>query len=226
MDGIENSISPAQRRSFERLINFTDAVVAIAITLQLLPLVDIKAANGESMWKLISDNSSQILAFWFSFLILSVLWIKHNQVFNSMRAFDGTIFWLNSFWMALIVFLPWPTALYGSLNDGQLTEPNGIGLFYWWTLALISGIGGLVAIHAWNKPELLEPSVLLERSENSGLKKYRGASFVTAFLLFGLVAEFSPQLVPYLSIGIIPMDLLLRKSSGRKSRKNHLSNSL
>ena len=225
MDDVQNSISPAQQRSFDRLINFTDAVVAIAITLQLLPLVDIKAAAGESMWKLISDNSSQILAFWFSFLILSVLWLKHNQIFNSMRAFDGTIFWLNSFWMALIVFLPWPTALYGSLNDGQLTETNGIGLFYWWTLALISGIGGLVAIHAWKKPELLEPSVLLERSENPGLKKYRGASFVTAFLLIGLVAEFSPQLVPYLSVGIIPMDLLLRKRSGSKTRRNDVRNS-
>ena len=225
MDGGQNPISPTQRRSFDRLINFTDAVVAIAITLQLLPLVDIKATNGESIWKLISDNSSQIIAFWFSFLILSVLWLKHNQVFNSMRTFDRTIFWLNSFWMALIVFLPWPTALYGSLNDGQLTEAQGIGLVYWWTLALISGIGWLVAIHAWQKPELLEPSALLEQSENSGLQKYRGASFVSAFLLIGLAAEFSPQLVPYLSLGIIPMDLLLRKRSGRKPRRNDARNS-
>ena len=225
MDGEQNSISPVQRRSFDRLINFTDAVVAIAITLQLLPLVDIKATDGESIWQLISDNSSQIIAFWFSFLILSVLWLKHNQVFNSMRAFDGTIFWLNSLWMALIVFLPWPTALYGSLNDGQLNEIQGIGLLYWWTLALISGVGWLVAIHAWQKPELLEESVLLERHEGSGLKKYRGASFVSAFLLIGLAAEFSPQLVPYLSLGMIPMDLLLRKKTGGKTRRNQAGNS-
>ena len=220
----QNSISPVQRRSFDRLINFTDAVVAIAITLQLLPLVDIKATEGESIWQLISDNSSQIFAFWFSFLILSVLWLKHNQVFNSMRAFDGTIFWLNSLWMALIVFLPWPTALYGSLNDGQTIASQGVGLLYWWTLALISGIGWLVAIHAWQKPELLEQSVLIEGREGSGLKKYRGASFVTAFLLIGLAAEFSPQFVPYLSIGIIPMDLLLRSKRGDKTRRNEARN--
>ena len=220
----QNSISPVQRRSFDRLINFTDAVVAIAITLQLLPLVDIKATEGESIWHLISDNSSQIFAFWFSFLILSVLWLKHNQVFNSMRAFDGTIFWLNSLWMALIVFLPWPTALYGSLNDGQTIASQGVGLLYWWTLALISGIGWLVAIHAWQKPELLEQSVLIEGREGSGLKKYRGASFVTAFLLIGLAAEFSPQFVPYLSIGIIPMDLLLRSKRGDKTRRKEARN--
>ena len=225
MDGAHIQISPVRRRSFDRLINFTDAVVAIAITLQLLPLVDIKATDGESVWKLVSENSSQIFAFWFTFLILSVLWLKHNQIFNSMRAFDGTIFWLNSLWMALIVFLPWPTALYGSLNDGQLNEIQGIGLLYWWTLALISGVGWLVAIHAWQKPELLEESVILERHEVSGLKKYRGASFVSAFLLIGLAAEFSPQLVPYLSLGMIPMDLLLRKKTGGKTRRNQAGNS-
>ena len=224
MDGEQNSISPVQRRSFDRLINFTDAVVAIAITLQLLPLVDIKATEGESIWQLISENSSQIFTFWFSFLILSVLWMKHNQVFNSMRAFDGTIFWLNSLWMALIVFLPWPTALYGSLNDDQIVTGRGVGLLYWWTLALISGIGWLVAIHAWQKPELLEQSVLIEGRKDSGLKKYRGASFVTAFLLIGLAAEFSPQFVPYLSLGIIPMDLLLRTKTRAKTRKDEERN--
>ena len=220
----QNSISPVQRRSFDRLINFTDAVVAIAITLQLLPLVDIKATEGESIWQLISENSSQIFTFWFSFLILSLLWLKHNQVFNSMRAFDGTIFWLNSLWMALIVFLPWPTALYGSLNDDQMIAARGVGLLYWWTLALISGIGWLVAIHAWQKPELLEQSVLIEGRKDSGLKRYRGASFVTAFLLIGLAAEFSPQFVPYLSLGIIPMDLLLRTKTRAKTRRDEERN--
>ena len=224
MDGEQNSISPVQRRSFDRLINFTDAVVAIAITLQLLPLVDIKATEGESIWQLISENSSQIFTFWFSFLILSLLWLKHNQVFNSMRAFDGTIFWLNSLWMALIVFLPWPTALYGSLNDDQMIAARGVGLLYWWTLALISGIGWLVAIHAWQKPELLEQSVLIEGRKDSGLKRYRGASFVTAFLLIGLAAEFSPQFVPYLSLGIIPMDLLLRTKTRAKTRRDEERN--
>ena len=224
MDGEQNSISHVQRRSFDRLINFTDAVVAIAITLQLLPLVDIKATEGESIWQLISENSSQIFTFWFSFLILSVLWMKHNQVFNSMRAFDGTIFWLNSLWMALIVFLPWPTALYGSLNDDQMIAARGVGLLYWWTLALISGIGWLVAIHAWQKPELLEQSVLIEGRKDSGLKRYRGASFVTAFLLIGLAAEFSPQFVPYLSLGIIPMDLLLRTKTRAKTRRDEERN--
>ena len=81
---------------------------------------------------------------------------------------------------------------------------------------MISGIGWLVAIHAERNPELLEESALLKRPQGSGLKRYRGASFVGAFLLIGLAAEFSPELVPYLSLGIIPMDLALRTRTVRK----------
>ena len=73
MDDQLDSISPFESRSFDRLINFTDAVVAIAITLQLLPLVDIKIEKGESALALFADNSSRIIAFCFSFVVLSVL---------------------------------------------------------------------------------------------------------------------------------------------------------
>ena len=211
MDNVNASISVIERRSFDRLINFTDAVVAIAITLQLLPLVDIKIEKGESALALFADNSSQIIAFCFSFVVLSVLWLKHNQVFNAMRTFDPVIFWLNTAWMALIVFLPLPTSLYGTLNDNQTVNSHGIGLLYWWTLAAISGIGWLVARHAWRKPELLEESVVVDRKDKIGFRNHRGVSFFTAFLLIGIAAEFMPQWGPYLGLCIIPMDLILRR---------------
>ena len=70
-DQVLNEISVIQKRSFDRMINFTDAVVAIAITLQLLPLMDIKGpGDGASMWSVLLDNSSQLFAFLLSFLPL------------------------------------------------------------------------------------------------------------------------------------------------------------
>ena len=140
-----------------------------------------------------------------------------------MRTFDPAVFWLNTAWMALIVFLPWPTALYGSLNDDSMVNSYGVGLLYWWTLAAISGIGWMVARHALGKPELLDQSFLLDCRDKSALGNHRGASFVTAFLLIGAAAEFFPQWVPYLALCIIPMDLMLRwRSRRRASKKNAL----
>ena len=150
---------PAERRrAFDRLVNFTDAVVAIALTLQLLPLIEIEGpAPGETVWHVIADNWGQIFAFLLSFVIVVVMWTVHNRVFNVMRMYDGTILWLNIGWMLAIAFLPWPTAMYGTAGNSTDIGAGGVGLLYWLNLALISGLGSLIGYHAARHPELLEP---------------------------------------------------------------------
>ena len=205
-------ITAIQKRSFDRMVNFTDAVVAIAITLQLLPLMDIKGPGaGVSMWSVLQDNSSQLFAFLLSFLIIAILWTKHNQVFNVLRTYDVSIVWLNIFWMLGIVFFPWPAAMYGSLTTDQFSESHGVGLLYWWTLAAISGLGWLIARHAWSNPQLLESCVFNINQKGRGNGGKRGFGFFTYFLVIGIVSEFVPQLVPYFSFGIIPLSILLKR---------------
>ena len=211
-DQRQDEITAIQKRSFDRMINFTDAVVAIAITLQLLPLMDIKGpGDGASMWSVLLNNSSQLFAFLLSFLIITILWIKHNQVFNILRTYDASITWLNTFWMLGIVFFPWPAAMYGSLTTDQFTESNGVGLFYWWTLAVISGLGWLIARHAWSNPQLLESGVFNAHQKGKRHGGKRGFGFFSYFLIIGIVSEVVPQLVPYLSLGIIPLNILLKR---------------
>lgn len=49
---------------FRRLVNFTDAVVAIAITLLVLPLVDSASSIGSAgLGKFFQDNETRLLAF-------------------------------------------------------------------------------------------------------------------------------------------------------------------
>ena len=200
------------------MINFTDAVVAIAITLQLLPLMDIKGpADGASMWSVLLDNSSQLFAFLLSFLIIAILWIKHNQVFNNLRTYDAYITWLNTFWMLGIVFFPWPAAMYGSLTTDQFAQSHGVGLFYWWTLAAISGLGWLIARHSWSNPHLLERCVVDFHHKPVNKASQRGFGFFIYFLSIGIISEFAPQLVPYLSLGIIPLNFLLKREKHKIS---------
>ena len=211
-------LSAGEQRSFDRLVNFTDAVVAIGITLQLLPLIDIDGPTGnQTVWQIVSTNSGQITAFVLSFVVVILMWRNHNAVFNSLRRTDGTIFWLNLLWLILVVFLPWPTAMYGNASNEAVAGADGVGLFYWWTLAAISGVGSLIAAHARRTPSLLEPGDA-ERVEAAHVaNRWRGIVFFGAFVLIGVVSEFLPTIAPYLAIGLVPANFAI--SRFRKTSK-------
>lgn len=212
-----------QRRSFDRLVNFTDAVVAIAITLQLLPLADIDGPEkGQTVWQVFGENWGQIYAFLLSFIIVIVMWVVHNRVFNVMQRYDGTVLWLNIGWMAAIVFLPWPTAMYGTAHGNDTLGGGGVGLLYWFNLAVISLLGNLIARHARRHPELLEPGAL-ERGWLVGgtLTQYRGAIFAAYFLFVGVMTEFFPSWASWLALGLIPLGRIINRTSGPRPSGMH-----
>lgn len=213
-----DEIPPEQSRSFDRLVNFTDAVVAIAITLQILPLIEVEGPKtGKTVWQVIAENFSHISAFSISFAVLMVLWFKHNRVFNVMRAYDGVILWLNSAWLLCIVFLPWPSAMYGMAVDDGILGSTGIGLLYWWNMAAISGFGLLIARHAWRTPSLLEPGANDRNPKHYSLTKMRGMSIFLYLIVIGLASEYLPGIANYLAIGIIPMSIMLRSPKAAQS---------
>ena len=74
-DQPRSDITSSERRSFDRLVNFTDAVVAIGITLQLLPIIDVAGPkSGESVWDVVAANSGQLFAFVLSFVVVIFMW--------------------------------------------------------------------------------------------------------------------------------------------------------
>ena len=59
-------------RGLDRFLTFVDAVVAIAITLLVLPLADLAPEVGDgSVTDLLREHDNEILAFFLSFLVSS-----------------------------------------------------------------------------------------------------------------------------------------------------------
>lgn len=201
------STAAEERRSFDRLVNFTDAVVAIAITLQLLPLADVKGPeDGQTILDVFSENSGTIITFALSFIIVIVMWINHNRIFNVLRRADGTILWLNIAWLVTIAFLPWPTAMYGEASNQTAAQVGGVALLYWGNLAVISGILTLIAWHARRHPDLLESGAasrgwLADHSR----ARLRGIIFPAYFLVIGLACELITPQATWLALGLIPI---------------------
>jgi len=205
-------------RGFDRLINFPDAVVAIAVTILALPLSSLtKLPEGGTVWTLIDEQSGPVTSFLFTFVVIAMMWGVHNRVVNRMRGYDGTIFWLNIAWIASIAFMTWPAALYGETMGFAATPAEysggeglgGVGLFYWLTLALVSVLGSLLARHVRRRPALLEPRYRSQEPEG-WRARWRGPAFAGSSVLIGVVSLFAPVAASWLPLGLIPVSAVFR----------------
>jgi uncharacterized membrane protein len=99
-------------RGLDRLTFFTDAIVAIAITLLILPLVERLAdAGSETPAEWIGDNLSSMLAFLLTFAVTARFWMVHHQLFGHVVAWSPRLRTLDLAWAFTIVFLSLPSAM-------------------------------------------------------------------------------------------------------------------
>lgn len=103
----------------ERLVFFSDAVVAIAITLLAL---DLKVHNAHSPMRF-SDIGAMwrtFAAFVLSFLLIGTFWKVHHQFFRYIRHTDEKLMDQNFLWLLFIVTLPFSTTLISSGFNEQV----------------------------------------------------------------------------------------------------------
>ena len=121
-------------RDFERFITFIDAIVAIAITLLVLPLVGLGSDLGDgSVLTLLSEHTTEIGAFLLSFVVIANSWFAQHQVVRGVIAHDPLVAWLMMGWVLTIVVLPFPTSLVAQSGHQAASK-----IFYIGTMALTS----------------------------------------------------------------------------------------
>jgi len=209
-------------RQFDRLISFTDGIVAVAITVLVLPIVGLRAKQGElTVWQILNDNSGQITSFLLTFVVVAVMWQVHNRIFSRLAGFDDTIFWLNLLWLVLIVILPWSSSLYGNgidaFNAGTSTTVwfsggeglGGAGLFYWLNLGAISMVSGLITLHARRFPVLIDPNTPHVFIDTKFVRS-RGFVFGAYMILVGVLTLIIPSIAVWLPFGLFAIGFALR----------------
>lgn len=106
----------------ERASAFIDAVVAIAMTLLILPLMesvsDIGDAGGTTLhW--LAEHEQQLVSFVLSFVIIAMFWMFHHRLFVLVEAITSRLMWLLVGWLLTIVWLPVATAITGAMDEGD-----------------------------------------------------------------------------------------------------------
>lgn len=122
----------------ERLVFFSDAVMAIAITLLVVTLAIPEAT--EDVGDALLDRWPQMLSYVLSFLVIGIFWMAHHRIYKYVRRVDQRLIWLNLLFLMCVAFIPFPTAVLGD-HDGS----QGAIVFY----AAVIGLTGTVLASIW-----------------------------------------------------------------------------
>jgi uncharacterized membrane protein len=84
----------------DRMIAFTDGVIAILITILVLEL---KPPAGRQLSDIL-DEKSRLLAYVLSFVFVAIYWVNHHHLTQVVHRIDGRTLWANIhllFWLSL-----------------------------------------------------------------------------------------------------------------------------
>jgi uncharacterized membrane protein len=199
------------QRAIERLIFFTDAVAAIAITLLILPLVEIVTndAGKYTVETFIYDNISQLFAFALSFVIIARFWIANHGILADTIGAPPILIWLDIAWVFTIVVLPLPTEITAVYPASELTTLIYIGTCLINTLLLTA-----MSVYLYRHPEL-------ERKDKptSALQVWGIGSTAVGFVLSIALELIIPSLHYWVLLILLlatPLDLLVKPRIRRR----------
>lgn len=99
----------------ERIVFFSDAVFAIAITLLIIeikvPHLEEDAATRD-FWLALLHETPKFVGFLFSFFVIGAYWVGHHQIYGHIRNWNYGLVWRNIMFLAAIAFMPFATAFY------------------------------------------------------------------------------------------------------------------
>ena len=105
---------PARASSgLERLIFFSDAVIAIAITLLVLDirLPEVVGGSVLGLARPLLNLWPKFLGYFVSFWVIALYWVAHHRCFRYIYRYDRRSIYLNFLFLMFIAFMPFPTGL-------------------------------------------------------------------------------------------------------------------
>jgi len=187
----------------ERLILFSDAVFAIAITLLVIeikiPEIHEKPVTDNAVLHKLAELIPKFVGFLVSFLLIGQYWIVHHRMFSFVINFTDRLIWLNILFLFAIALMPFSTGFYSEFVLKGVVTPV---IFYTANIALL----GLANFLMWRY--LSNQKNNLTENLTPALAKYfslRALTVPTILVIFSFVylfnptiAFFIPMLIPFI----------------------------
>lgn len=188
-------------REMERFILFTDAVVAIAITLLVaeikVPVVE-NLATVKHALEFLAEIKYEALGFIISFMVISNFWMVHLKIFSRIKEYTNSLIELNLFFLFLILLISFFTSF-------LVAYPGNIITVIMYSI-LIMGIAIL-------QIGIIEHIIKFELTLESNIRKSQKNrnSLLIIIIVFGIsiiIALFNGVYAMYFWLILIPIFLI------------------
>ena len=199
---------------FERVLFFSDAVFAIAITLLVVDLrVPISATIRSA--HVLRAAVPDMIGFGIGFVVIGLFWLGHHSLFRHIVAMNGSLIRLNLLFLGTIAFLPYPTALLSATSPTQV----GSVVFFAVCVAAAGLTEAAIWLYALRVPRLVSTGIPPWQRRKITLRMLVAPVVFLASIPVALVAPGSAE---YVWIAVYVLDLFLnlmtRREEGGNSR--------
>lgn len=116
-----------------RVEAFTDAVVAIILTIMVLEFKTPETAQ----WEEIIKQLPYFFAYIVSFLFVGVAWYNHHYMFALAIRISKKVYWVNNLWLFSMSLLPVATGWVGKFPQYSGPEYLYLFVFIFWSLSYL-----------------------------------------------------------------------------------------
>ena len=194
-------LARAEEIEYDRVLFFSDAIFAIAITLLVVDL-QVPEAAGLKSGRQLRDSIPQMVGFALSFAVIGLFWLAHHGLFRYIKGLDRPLILLNLLFLGCIAFLPYPTSLLSAAGDQAPAT-----IFYAVSISAAGLAEAALWLYAIHVRELALPGVPPRLYRRMLLRILRAP---VVFLLSVPVAIRHPVLAQYLWLLVFVSGLVLR----------------
>jgi uncharacterized membrane protein len=166
-----------------RLDGFSDAVLAIAITILVLEL-RLPSHGDKHLARAILHEWPSYLAYGASFVTIGVVWLQHARVVRSLRTADANLYRLNLLVLLFASFLPFPTKVVVEEFVGDWHPHPSAVVFYALTLLALD-LAMLAFLRYAAKHHQLATDAAAEEHARAALEHQPSYAFYAAAMLIG-----------------------------------------
>jgi uncharacterized membrane protein len=189
----------------DRVLAFSDAVFAIAITLLTLNLRVPPGLHGPDLARALHQVLPALGAYVLSFVVLGQLWLAHHRIFGVVARVDHTVLVRNLVFLGLIAIMPFPVRL---LSDYS-RRPLAVAIY---AAVFITAMGLQRLI--WLDVTRPEHRDLLREPVPDQVRTGFGRVLLGLLVVFGAavpVGMFAPRYATLVWAVIIPLRLVMAR---------------